>query len=70
MIRLAQWDVAASTFATSPAGARGDRTIDRLSAPVRGPGFWLALWAVAIGAEFAALVPVIWPGEEPSRPCR
>ena len=65
MIRLARWDVAASTFASTPADARGDRTIDRLSAPVRGPGFWLALWAVAIGAEFAALVPVIWPGEEP-----
>ena len=65
MIRLARWDVAASTYASSTAGARGDRTIDRLSAPVRGPGFWLALWAVAIGAEFAALVPVIWPGEEP-----
>jgi signal transduction histidine kinase len=30
----------------------------------RGPGFWLVLWAVAIGAEFAALVPVIWPGAE------
>ena len=65
MIRLARWDVAASTYASSTAGARGDRTIDRLSAPVRGPGFWLALWAVAIGAEFGALVPVIWPGEEP-----
>jgi signal transduction histidine kinase len=62
MIRWAQWDVAARNLATS-ADARG--AIDRLSAPVRGAGFWLALWAAAVGAEFAALIPVIWPGEEP-----
>ena len=63
MIRLARWDVAARSLATSR-DAGGAATIGRLSAPVRGPGFWLALWAVALGAEFAALVPVIWPGEE------
>jgi hypothetical protein len=62
MIRWAQWDVAARNLAT-PVDARG--AIDRLSAPVRGAGFWLALWAAAVGAEFAALIPVIWPGEEP-----
>jgi signal transduction histidine kinase len=63
MIRLARWDVAARSLAPSR-DAGGAATIGRLSAPVRGPGFWLALWAVALGAEFAALVPVIWPGEE------
>jgi signal transduction histidine kinase len=62
MIRWAQWDVAARNLAT-PVDARG--ALDRLSAPVRGAGFWLALWAAAVGAEFAALIPVIWPGEEP-----
>ncbi len=63
MIRLARWDVAARSLVTSR-DATGAATIGRLSAPVRGPGFWLGLWAVALGAEFAALVPVIWPGEE------
>ena len=32
--------------------------------PEHGLGFWFALWAVVIAAEFAALVPVIWPDEE------
>ena len=67
MIRLARWDVAASTYASSTAGARGDRTIDRLSAPVRGPGFWIAMWALAVAAEFGALVPIIFPATPRSR---
>ena len=36
----------------------------RFAGPERRIGFWLALWALAIGAEFATLVPVLWPGEE------
>ena len=65
MIRLAQWDVAASTLASSSAAARGNRAIGRfVRARARGLGFWLALWALVVAAEFAALVPVIWPGEE------
>jgi signal transduction histidine kinase len=37
---------------------------ERLGTPRRGPLFWPALWALVAAAEFAALVPVIWPGEE------
>ena len=55
----------ANAFATRSRDARGDPD-DRAAsrAPERGLGFWLALWALVIAAEFAALVPVIWPGEE------
>jgi len=61
---LARWDVVASRLAPGSADARGSRTVRRFTVPERGLAFWLTLWAVAIGAEFAALVPVIWPGEE------
>ncbi|HEX6698556.1 MAG TPA: histidine kinase [Solirubrobacteraceae bacterium] len=64
MIRLSSWDAVANSFATRSVDARGAGAIGRFAAPVRGPGFWLALWALVIAAEFAALVPVIWPGEE------
>jgi signal transduction histidine kinase len=64
MIRLAQWDVAASRFAPSSAGARPSPAIGRFAAPQRGAGFWLALWVLAAAAELGALVPVIFPGEE------
>jgi signal transduction histidine kinase len=37
---------------------------ERLETPRRGPLFWPVLWALVAAAEFAALVPVIWPGEE------
>ena len=39
----------------------------RFAAPSSGLGFWLALWALAIAAEFAALVPVFFPGERARR---
>jgi signal transduction histidine kinase len=64
MIRLSSWDAVANPFATRPVDARGPRVIRSFAAPERGPAFWLALWALAIGAEFATLVPVLWPGEE------
>jgi signal transduction histidine kinase len=64
MIRWARWDVAASSLAPGATDARGSRTVSSFAGRERGPGFWLVLWAVAIGAEFAALVPVIWPGDE------
>jgi signal transduction histidine kinase len=64
MIRLSSSDVVANSFATRSGDARGTRIMGSLSAPRRGPGFWVALWALVIAAEFAALVPVIWPGEE------
>ena len=63
MIRLASWDVVANAFATR-SRARGVQTIGRIGGPEHGLGFWFALWAVVIAAEFAALVPVIWPDEE------
>ena len=64
MVRLARWDVAASRLASSSAAARGSPAMGRFAAPERGLGFWLALWALVLAAEFGALVPVIWPGEE------
>jgi signal transduction histidine kinase len=64
MIRLGSWDVVANSFAPRSADARGSRVIGRFAVPMHGPGFWLSLWALAIAAEFAALVPVIFPGEE------
>ena len=61
MIRSAPWHVVASPVATTSGDAPAMR---RFAAPERRLGFWLALWAVAIAAEFGALVPVIFPGEE------
>ena len=63
MIRLSSWDVVANAFATR-SRARGAQTIGHIGAPERSLGFWIALWALVIAAEFAALVPVIWPDEE------
>ena len=64
MIRLSPLDVVATAFATRSDDARARPTMGRFAAPVRGPAFWLALWALVIAAEFGALVPVIFPGEE------
>jgi signal transduction histidine kinase len=64
MIRLSSWDAVANSFATRPVAARDTRVIGRFAAPERPLGFWLALWGAAIAAEFGALVPVIFPGEE------
>jgi signal transduction histidine kinase len=61
MIRLARWDVVASPLATASDGAEA---MGRFAAPERRLGFWLALWAAAAAAEFGALVPVIFPGDE------
>jgi signal transduction histidine kinase len=64
MIRLARWDVSESRFATRSGDAQRASAIGRFAAPERPLGFWLALWALVIAAEFGALVPVIFPGEE------
>ena len=37
----------------------------RFVAPGRGTGFWVSLSALALAAEFGALVPIIFPGETP-----
>ena len=62
MIRLARWDVVASTLGSSSADGPRHPAMGRFAAPERGLAFWLALWALVIAAEFGALVPVIWPG--------
>ena len=61
MIRLAPWDIVASSPRPPRRRRRG---MGRFAAPERRLGFWLALWALVIAAEFGALVPVIFPGEE------
>ena len=32
----------------------------RFTAPARGAGFWVAAWALAVAAEFGALVPILF----------
>ena len=64
MIRLAPWDVVASPLATASDDAAATRRWAASRPPERRLGFWLALWAAVIAAEFGALVPVIFPGEE------
>ena len=51
--------------ARPPPRSDGAGAMGRFAAPERRLGFWLALWAAVIAAEFGALVPVIFPGEEP-----
>jgi signal transduction histidine kinase len=60
MIRLAPSGIVASPAATGSDG----QALSRFAAPQRSPAFWLALWALVVAAEFGALVPVIFPGEE------
>jgi signal transduction histidine kinase len=64
MIRLARWDVVTNGFAPRSDDARDTPTMGRFVTPERGLAFWLALWALATAAEFGALVPVIFPGEQ------
>jgi signal transduction histidine kinase len=64
MIRLAPWDVVGNAFATRSDDDRANPTLGRFAAREHGPAFWLALWALVIAAEFGALVPVLFPGEE------
>ena len=60
MIRLAPSGIVAIPAAKGSDG----QALSRFAAPRRSPAFWLALWALVIAAEFGALVPVIFPGEE------
>src|SRR5262245_36540225 len=60
MIRLMPWAVGASELvARSPDRARV-YGLGRLTAPTRGPWFWVALWTAAAVASFAALIPVLF----------
>ena len=37
----------------------------RFTAPRRSAGFWVAMWTLAVAAEFGALVPIIFAGDAP-----
>jgi signal transduction histidine kinase len=39
--------------------------IGRFTAPARSAKFWVAMWSVAVAAEFGALVPIIFAGDDP-----
>jgi signal transduction histidine kinase len=60
VIRWAPGAVVAGGLAPS-AGALSNR----FTAPRHGTAFWVALWTVAVAAEFVALVPVIFAGGAP-----
>jgi hypothetical protein len=64
MIRWAPSDHSASVLAADP-GGRSAEVIDRFAPSTRRPAFWIALWAVAVAAELAALAP-IFLGDESS----
>ena len=38
----------------------------RFTAPGRSAGFWVAMWTLAVAAEFGALVPIIFAATRPS----
>jgi signal transduction histidine kinase len=50
---------------TAFAGGQARTTTHRFARSGHGPGFWLLLWAVALAAEFGALVPVLFPNGAP-----
>ena len=59
MIRWTRsWGDLASGLVTSPVGRPA--LLSRFSAPARGPGFWLALWALLAAAVLVALIPVLF----------
>src|SRR5918992_29245 len=70
MLRWTPWGAVASDVATGPGARSGARPLSRFTAPEHHLAFWLALWAAAAAAGFAALVPVIFdrgpplPGSE------
>ena len=55
----------ASGLAPSPGAQPAVRVSHRFTAPRRGAGFWVALWTVAVAAEFGALVPIVFAGDVP-----
>ncbi|MFF1610015.1 sensor histidine kinase [Amycolatopsis sp. NPDC058278] len=50
---------------TAFAGGQARTTTHRFARSGHGPGFWLLLWAVALAAEFGALVPMLFPNGAP-----
>jgi signal transduction histidine kinase len=55
---ISRWAPGA-VVATGPGAQRAVHVSRRFTAPRRGTGFWVALWTVAVVAEFGALVPII-----------
>jgi signal transduction histidine kinase len=62
MIRVRPMEVGASgPWARPVVGGRGRAgALKALTAPTHGPWFWIALWAAAAAASFAAVVPVLF----------
>ena len=58
-----------AVFARGAAPGRGAHralpTSERFTAPRLGSGFWIAMWTLAVAAEFVALVPIIFGGDAP-----
>jgi signal transduction histidine kinase len=52
------WGDLASDLAARPIGRPA--LLSRFSAPSRGLGFWVALWALVAATEFVALIPVLF----------
>ncbi|WP_103336740.1 sensor histidine kinase [Amycolatopsis sp. CA-126428] len=50
---------------TAFAGGPARTPTHRFARSGHGPGFWLLLWAVALAAEFGALVPMLFPNGAP-----
>ena len=63
--RWAPRAVVADGFAHGSGAQPAVRVSHRFTAPRRGAGFWVALWTVAVAAEFGALVPILFAGEVP-----
>src|SRR5918999_2069999 len=60
MLRLTPREVGLRELVARPA-ARGFLSGPRrLTAPERGPWFWIALWVAAAAASFTALIPVLF----------
>jgi signal transduction histidine kinase len=63
MFSLALWAGEARDLLARPIAHRRVARLGRLTAPTRSPWFWAALWAAAVVATFAALVPVLFDRE-------
>jgi signal transduction histidine kinase len=60
MLRFTSWEVGLRDLVARPAVRGRTAGLSRLTAPVRSPWFWTALWAVAAAATFVALIPVLF----------
>jgi signal transduction histidine kinase len=67
MISLTPWAVGVRELAARPAAHRRVEDVRRLTAPARGPWFWLALWTTTAAASFAALIPALFDRGPPMR---